>query len=375
LVRRTTSLVAAGGLAVVAFLLSGAFMAARGVEKTVDRSGDENVALVFRKGSDSEISSGIDEPDVATIVADAQMPGKSPAVSAAELLGVVLLDKFGTDAASNVQVRGTTPGSFSSRRDLQIIAGRAPRPGTDEGIIGSALRGRFAGLDLGQSFPLRENRPIQVVGILSTGGSALESEVWSDLSTAQAAFARKAVVSSVRLRFASAADVGDFKKVLEADRRLGVSAVSEPEYFAAQSEGTSKLLLAVGLLIAVFCSFGAIMAAAITMHGSVDQRRREIGTLRALGFTPKHVLLSIFLEALVLSALGSAAGTLASLALGFVKFSMLNSVSWSEMVFGFQPTLVTAISAFVLAGGIGLLGGLLPAWRAARVNPALALRA
>lgn len=257
---------------------------------------------------------------------------------------------------------------------MKIVAGRAPKPGTDEVMVGRALRGRFEGVDLGQSFLLRKNRPVHVVGVFAAEASSFESEVWTDLHTLQAAFARDGLVSSTRVRLTSASKFDSFRAAVEENRQLGLSVVREGEYYEKQSQGTSKFIRVLGIIVAVFFSIGAMLGAMITMHASVANRQREIGTLRALGFSKASVVFSVLFEGVLLALGGGLVGALASLALGMVKFSILNFASWSEMVFSFEPTAPIVGGAMLFAACMGLLGSVLPAWRAAGQSPITAMR-
>ena len=154
-------------------------------------------------------------------------------------------------------------------------------------MVGKAIRGRFKGLDIGQSFELRKNRPVKVVGVFEDGGSSFESEVWADIDTVRTAFGREGLVSSVRVRV-EPAKFDAFKASVESNRQLGLQVLREADYYEKQSEGTSVFIKALGTVIAVFFSFGAMIGAMITMHAAVANRQREIGTLRALGLRPRQ---------------------------------------------------------------------------------------
>lgn len=203
---------------------------------------------------------------------------------------VILLDKLGTDGFSNVQIRGVPDNVMTFRPTVHIIEGRPPQPGTDEAIVGKAIAGRFKGLEIGQTFELRKNRPAKVVGIFADGGSSFESEVWADLQNVRSAFGREGLVSSVRVRLQSESKFDAFRTSIEQDPQLGLMVMRESEYYEKQSEGTSLFIKAMGIIIAVFFSFGAMIGVMITMHASVANRQKEIGTLRALGFSRLSIL-------------------------------------------------------------------------------------
>ncbi len=374
-VRKTTTALAAFGLALVVLVFAGAQMLGNGVKKAFGRTASPEVAVVLRKGSDNEMSSGIEEQQVNLVIAQAEQVGasKKPA-GVGELLVVILLDKTGTEGVSNVTVRGVPEQTLAFRPTAKIVEGRAPKPGSDEVLVGAGIRGRFKGLGIGEKFELKKNRPVTVVGIFSDGGSSFESEVWADLHTVRTAFGREGYVSSVRVRLDSESKFDAFKALVEQNRQLGLMAVRESAYYEKQSEMTATFLAVLGTLIAVFISIGAMIGATITMNAQVANRQKEIGTLRALGFSRRSILFSFLLEAILLALVGGGVGAAVSLLTQFIHITMLNQGTWSEIVFSFEPTAGIVISSMVLAGAMGLLGGFLPALRAARVSPIEAMR-
>lgn len=375
-VRRTTTLATALGVALVVFVLSSSMMLSHGITRTLGKAGRADTAVVMRKGSDAELSSSIEEPTVGLVLA---APGvrrdeRGVPIGAGEVVVVITVDKLGTDGVSNVQVRGVSEASLRLRPELRVVAGRPAQPGTDEVIVGKRVEGRFKGLALGQSFELRKNRPVKVVGVFEADGSAFESEVFADLNTVRSAFGREGVVSSVRVRLTAPSKFDTFSTAVEQDKNLLLMAQREPEFYRKMSENTADFAGILGAVIAVFFSMGAMIGAMITMYASVASRAREIGTLRALGFSRASVLFSFLLEAVLLALLGGGIGLLASLGMSFVKLSMMNFSTWSEVVFSFTPTPEILLKALLFAGVMGLLGGLLPAVRAAKLSPLNAMR-
>ena len=375
-VRKTTSIAAGLGLGLVVFVFASVLMLSNGVQKTLGRSAEPNVAVVLRKGSDAELASGLEEAQVGVMIANpavAKNQGGLPLASA-ELVVIILLDKLGTDGVSNVQVRGVPDNIYELRKGIHFVEGRAAKPGTDEVVVGKAIAGRFKGLALGQSFELRKNRPVTVVGVFEDKGSSFESEVWGDVKTVGSAFGREGVVSSLKVRLTSALKFDGFKTSLEQNPQLQVEVLRESEYYEKQSEGTSIFINAMGIVIAVFFSIGASIGAMITMYASIAHRQREIATLRALGFTRFSILFSFLMESVVLALAGGTVGILASLGMSFVKFSTVNFASFSEITFSFEPTPKILGIALGVALGMGLAGGLFPAIRAARMNLVQAIR-
>jgi putative ABC transport system permease protein len=375
-VRATTTVVTALGIGLVVFVFATVLMLGEGIKKTLGRGGSPDVAIVLRDGSDAELSSGIELTSLGLITNAPEVrrrpDGRPDAV--AETVVVVALDKFGTEGVSNVTVRGVPEDVFAFRPMVRVIAGRAPRPGSDECVVGKAIRGRFRGLDLGQSLEVRKNRRLAVVGVIDAAGSSHESEVWADREALRTAFGREASVSSVRVRLASIGGFEAFRSALESNRQLSVDVKREDVWYDEQSQGSRTFIQAVGLLVAVFFSVGAMIGAMITMHAAVAARQREIGTLRALGFSKGAILASFLLESLVLSLVGGMVGVLAALGMRFARFSFVNFATWSEVVFEFAPTPGILVASMVFAGVMGLLGGMFPAIRAARMDILDALR-
>jgi putative ABC transport system permease protein len=275
---------------------------------------------------------------------------------------------------SNVQVRGVTPTSYAMRQELKIIAGRAATPGTDEVVIGSGLRGNFRGLELDNTFELKKNRPVTVVGVFDAGGSGFDSEVWCDIDTLRSTFGRSGINSSVVVQLESQAAYDGFKTAVEHDKQLGLETFRESEYYEKQSEGTSLFISVMGLVVTFFFSFGAMIGATITMYAAVAQRRREIGTLQALGFSRLAIMTSFVFESATLALIGGVLGALASLVMGSVKFSMMNFATFQEVAFSFEPSAEILITSALIGSAMGIIGGFFPALAAARTPPIAAMR-
>lgn len=376
LVRRTTTAATCGGMALVVFVFASALMLSEGVRGAYVTSGSADVAIVLRQGSRAELNSSIETSQVnAILTAPGVATDSSGApIGSAELVSVQTFNRVGEAGKASVQLRGITPGWEKFRPELRVVAGRMPRAGTDECMIGQRLRGRFHGLDLGQSFEIRKNRPTTVVGVFEAAGSAYESEAWLDLDALRAASGRKNIVSSVRVKLTSPSAFPAFRSTIESNQQFGEAAFRETAFFEAQSEGIGTILSVLATLISVFFAASAMCGAMITMYAAVANRRREIGTLRALGFPRLQVLSSFLLESMFLGLGGGIAGTVASLAMAHVRVPLLNSRTFSEVVFTFHPTVPILGEALGFAMLMGLAGGLLPAVRATRIPPVVALR-
>jgi putative ABC transport system permease protein len=376
-VRKTTTVATVLGVALVVFVLSASQMLAHGIQRTMGRSGNPDNAIVLRKGSDAELSSSI-ESNLVSIIKSS--PGVKKAddgapLGTSELVMVITLELVDAPGqVANVLIRGVPEDVLRLRTDTRVVRGHPAKPGTNEVVIGQRLIGKFRNMELGATFELNKNRPATVVGVFESGGSSFESEVWCDLDTMRAAFGRGAAVSSVTVRLAQHSSYDVFAASMEHDKQLGLKVQRESEYYEKQSEGTAKFVRFLGNAVVFFFSLGAMIGAMITMYAAVANRRREIGTLRALGFSQGQVMTSFLLEAFFLAFLGGVVGAVASLGMTWVEFSMMNFATWSEVVFSFEPTVRIVVSALIGGGVMGILGGFLPAVRAARTSPLVAMR-
>jgi putative ABC transport system permease protein len=375
-VRRTTTLATAFGVGLVVFVLAASLMLNEGLSRALDQSGKADTAIVLRKGSDSEMPSSIEDTTVSLIKA---APGvKKTADGTPMVIGEAVVVMFqelkNGRGKSNALLRGVPADVLMMRPEVKIVDGRMSRPGTDEVIVGKPLLDRFANVQMGNSIELRKNRKVTVVGVFEAGGSSFESEIWGDVEYVRQAFGREGIVQSVRVKLDSPAVFDGFAAAVEQDKRLGLDAMTEPDFLKKQSENTSIFIIAMGTLIAVFFAVGAMIGAMITMYGAVAHRKREIGVLRAIGFSRSAIMFSFLFESVVLALLGGVIGTLASLAMGLVKFSMMNFQTFSDIVFEFHPTPQILLVSLGFGGVMGVLGGFLPAVRAARTPPIEAMK-
>lgn len=377
IVRKTTTIATALGIALVVFVLAASQMLARGIKQTMGKSGSADKAMILRKGADAELSSNIDQKNVALALAK---PGIKQArngtpLGAGEVLLVLALNKIdNANQVSNVGLRGVTDIAMELRPEVRLVSGRPAKPGTDEVIIGKRLVGKYEGLRVGQKFELKKNRPAEVVGVFESGGSSFESEIWGDVDVVRTSFGREGLVSSITVALEGPSKLETLKESVEQDKQLDMQVMQEVKYFEKQSEGTAMLVNVLGGAIVFFFSIGAMIGAMITMYGAVSNRQREVGTLRALGFPRFMILFSFLTEAVMLALFGGAVGAIASLAMGLVEFSMMNQNTWSEVVFSFDPSPVIISGAILAGGAMGVFGGLMPAVRAARVSPIAAMR-
>jgi putative ABC transport system permease protein len=373
--RRGSALSTVVGVAGVVAVFVALLSIGEGFRATMAATGTPESVLVLGTGSDSEMMSGLLQEET-RIVADAPGVARTAAgpQASAELFVIIDVPKRTTGTDANVPFRGVQPAAFTVRKDFKIIAGRRFQPGTNEVIVGKAAAGEFAGFDLGRHLRWGQNE-WTVVGIFTDGGSLSESEVWTDVSVLQPAYRRGNSFQSVHARLRSAGDFKAFKDSLTSDPRVQVRVVPETEYYTGQSQALTTLIRYLGGFIAVLMALGAIFGALNTMYNAVAARTREIATLRALGFGRSPVIFSVLAESLLLAVVGAVLGaTVAYAGFNGMRTSTLNWQSFSQVAFAFKVTSGLLVMGSILALAIGLIGGLLPAIRAARLPVATALR-
>ena len=379
LVRKTTSIATVLGIALVVLVLASSLMLAAGVRQTLTSSASSENVVVLRKGADSELTSSVPSDSLGIVLAapGVKRNAAGQPLGIGDLVVVLAMNRVGGEPGqlSSVLTRGIQSNAFEMRPQVRLIQGRQARAGTDEAIVGKGVLGRCKGLTLGSSFELRKGRSVTVVGVFEAQGSSFESEVWLDVETLRSAVGRDGLFSSLTVALESAEKYDTFSAAVVNDKRLGLEVLHERAYYEKQSEGTSMVVSTLGVITAVFFSIGAIIGAAITMYGSVAQRSREIGTLRALGFSRRAILTTLTLESTILALTGSAIGSAFSLLTSFFKISTINYNTWQEISFSFQPSTKALLTAIIAGGLIGFVGGFWPALRAARTSPLEAMRA
>ena len=363
------------GIAGVVAVLVGVLSIAAGFKRVMTVSGSPDGAIVLRSGADSEMVSGLGR-DETRIIADA--PGiarnaQGPLASA-ELFVIIDLPKRSTGTDANVPLRGVEPAAFQVRDNLKIVQGRMFDWGKDEVIVGRGAAQEFAGLDVGSKIKVgRYEWP--VVGMFSANGAAAESEIWTDAKVLQAAYNRGDSFQSVYVKLDSPGSFQTFKDSLTSNPQLNVQVIRQSDYYAQQSETLTRLITTLGFLIAFLMAVGAVFGALNTMYSAVAARTREIATLRALGFGSGAVVVSLMLESLLLALVGGViGGSLAYIAFNNFHTSTMNFQSFSQITFAFKVTPQLLVRGIVWSAVIGLIGGLFPAIRAARLPIAAALR-
>ena len=357
------------GIAGVVGVMVAILAMAAGFRGTLDRGGEPDRAIVLRGGSDSELSSSI---SIAEMNVVASMEGVE--LASGELYTVADIPKRATGLDANLIVRGVTPAAFDLHRTVQVVEGRNFETGRSELIAGRGAHSEFAGIDIGNTLAVRGTE-WTVVGIFEADGSAFESELWMDLAVAQSAFRRGESVTSMRVRVDAPARIPELAERVENEPRLDLKLVGEEEYFAAQSGSLAGQIEGFGTAIAIIMAIGALFAALNTMYSAVATRTVEIATLRALGFGSAPVVISVMIEAIALAILGGALGaTISYLAFNGFTASTLNNVSFSQIAFDFAVTPEIIRTGLLWALGLGIVGGLFPALRAAWMPITAALR-
>ncbi|HYJ16324.1 MAG TPA: ABC transporter permease [Candidatus Limnocylindria bacterium] len=374
--RRLTTVITILGVALVVFVFTAVLMMANGVQKTLRSTGSDDNLLVARKAAMSEIMSIMDREAAGIIVnlpQVAQAADGTP-MSSKEVVVIINLNKLGGAGISNVTVRGVEPPAFQLRPQVKITEGRMFNWGAREVIAGAGITKRFVGAQIGEKVKFGGDI-WTVVGLFDAAGSAFDSELWGDLNQIADAFKRSSF-STITVRLKDPDDLAGVTRAFESDNRLQYFVGKrEKKFFEEQSEMMATFIRILGIFITVIFSTGSTIGAMITMYGSVANRTTEIGTLRALGFFRRSILVAFLLESLALGFAGGLAGVGFASVLQFFSISTLNFGSFSELAFSFalSPSIVATSLGFSLL--MGLIGGFLPAVRAARLDIIQALRA
>lgn len=364
------------GIALVVFVFTAVLMMAHGVQQTLRSTGSDDNVTVVRKAAMSEIMSIIDREaaGIVTNMPEVARSGDGRPLSSKEVVVIINLGKLGGAGISNVTVRGIEEAAFQLRPKVRIVRGHMFKWGAREIIVGAGITKRFIGAQLGEKIKFGGDL-WSVVGIFDSEGSGFDSEIWGDIHQIADAFKRSSF-STVTFRLKNPADLTEVLTAFEADNRLQYFVPKrEKKFFEEQSEMMAKFIRILGVFITIIFSTGATIGAMITMYGAVANRTVEIGTLRALGFYRRSILLAFLAESFVLALTGGLLGLALASVLQFFTISTLNFGSFSELAFSFalSPSIIASSLGFSLL--MGLLGGFLPALRASRLNIIQALRA
>lgn len=373
--RWTSAIVAVLGIAGTVGVFVAMLALAKGFRATLVSSGSTDNAIVLRAGANSEMESGIsltnvnilqDEPGVA------HQNGQPLITSEVVVIAPFPLRSTGTDA--NVQVRGVSPNVLTVRPNVSIVKGRMFRPGLAELVVGRNAAKSYSGLEVGKKVRFGGGE-WTVTGTFDAGGSAFDSEVWCDARVLNGVYKRPAnVFQSVTVHLTSPGAFQNFKDAVSKDPRLNVDVSREIEYYAKQSQTFTRLITVLGGLVAAVMAIGAIFGALNTMYSAVAERLREIAVMRALGFRAAAVVVSFLIEALLIAFVGGALGCVAVLPLNGFTTGAMNMQTFSHLAFAFKITPTLMVGGIIFALAMGLVGGLLPAIRAARRPLVQALR-
>jgi len=373
--RRLTTALTAGGMALVVFVFATVLMLDAGLKQTLVTTGELDNIVAIRKGSETEIQSGITREQaniIETHPAVAASPDGRRMVSK-EAVVLISLRKTGAYKPSNVIIRGASPLGLDLRPQIRMVQGRRLRPGSSEIIVGSSIARGFEGVALGNTLRFAQ-RDWTVVGVFDGGGSGFDSEIWGDADQLLQAF-RRTAYSSMVARLADPGQFEDFRADINADPRLTNEIKREQTFYSDQSRALSTFITILGMTLTVIFSVGAMIGAMITMYASVSSRVGEIGTLRALGFRRSSVLQAFIAESLLLGLAGGIAGLACAAFMQFASFSTTNFQTFADLSFRFTLTPGIVVQTLAFAMAMGLVGGFLPALRAARLNIIDALRA
>jgi ABC-type antimicrobial peptide transport system permease subunit len=375
-VRKLTTGLTAGGMALVVFVFAAVLMLDAGLKATLVSTGAPDNVVVIRQGSQTEVQSGVFR-DQASLIETSPEVARGPDGQALVSKEVVVLNSLPKrdepTKRSNVVVRGVPDIGKVLRPQVRITEGRMFRAGSSEIIVGSSVARQFAGVELGQQLSFA-GRQWTVVGLFEAGKTAFDSEIWGDVEQMMQAF-RRLAFSSVIARLADPGSFDAMKARLDDDPRLKVDIKREQRFYEDQSASLSNFITLLGMALSVIFSLGAMIGATITMYAAVATRTGEIGTLRALGFQRGSILIAFLAESLLLALLGGIAGLMAATFLTAITVSTTNFQSFSELAFSFTltPRIVLLSLAFALL--MGFVGGFLPAIRASRMKIVDALRA
>jgi len=373
--RRLTTALTASGMALVVFVFAAILMLADGLNKTLVETGSHDNAVIIRKGSASEVQSGVERLQASIVESQPEVAIglNGQPLLAKEMVVLISLLKRDSNKPSNVVIRGIDENSMTIRPQVNLAEGRMPRFGSAEIIAGKSIAKRFRGGDIGETirFGMRD---WTIVGIFDAGSTGFNSEIWGDADQLMQAF-RRPVYSSVLLRLRDPNDFEKLKSRIESDPRLTLEVERESRYYAKQSEVMAKFIRLLGTSLTVIFSLGAIIGAMITMYASVATRTNEIGTLRALGFQKTNILMAFLTESLLLGFIGGCVGLIPASFLQLFTISTMNWQTFSELAFSFILNFDVIYKAIGFALIMGFVGGFLPAVRASKMNIVDALRA
>jgi len=374
-VRWQVTLLAIVGIALVVAVFAVLMSMSEGFKAALRSTGRPDNAIVVQRGSSSEMTSGVPLADRNMIMVDERVArdANGQPLASWEQVVVIGLPRIGDGQPANVTLRAVTPRAFEVRGGIKVVEGRSFTQGLDEVIVGRKLTKRIAGLAIGSDVKYQQ-KLFRIVGLFESEGAAFESEIWGDYDTFSAIFQRGGGSNSLVLRMKDPATIPELDRFVRAQPQMQLQALSERRYYEEQAGQLSRALSALANFVAVVMGVGAVFGAINTMYAIVSARTREIGTLRALGFTRRSILTSFLIESVILAFIGGAIGCLLAFPMNGFSTGTGQTQSFSEIAFNFRITPGIVLVGMTFAVVMGILGGLLPALRGARMPITSALR-
>ena len=374
IVRWKVTLLALGGISLVVAVLIALTAMANGFRVALKTTGSPDNAIVTQRGASSELSSGFTKDNASMILVDDRVKRDSTGrpLASPEMIVVASIPRLGDGTEVNVTVRGVSPMAFQVRQNVKIVAGRNFTPGLYEIIVGQKAAVRYQNLEVGGNLKL-QRQAWKVVGIFTSEGSSFESEIWGDVDALAPVFNRTGGYQSLTLKLNDSSQIEKFDADLKANPNMQVQMLSELQFYEGQAGQTATTLTILAIFVGVIMGVGAVFGAMNTMYALVSARTREIGTLRALGFSRFSILISFMIESAFLALIGGLLGSILALPINTLS-GATGGANFSQIAFAFKVDpqwLAIAVGAAVL---MGLVGGLLPAFRAARTPITAALR-
>ncbi|HEY7924963.1 MAG TPA: FtsX-like permease family protein [Vicinamibacteria bacterium] len=374
-VRWQVTLLAIVGIALVVAVFAVLMSMSEGFKAALRSTGRPDNAIVVQRGSSSEMTSGVPLADRNMIMVDERVArdANGQPLASWEQVVVIGLPRISDGQPANVTLRAVTPRAFEVRGGIRVVEGRSFTQGLDEVIVGRKLTKRIAGLVIGGNVKYQQ-KLFKIVGLFESEGAAFESEIWGDYDTFSAIFQRGGGSNSLVLRMKDPSTIPELDRFVRAQPQMQLQALSERKYYEEQAGQLSKALSALANFVAVVMGVGAVFGAINTMYAIVSARTREIGTLRALGFTRRSILTSFLIESVILAFIGGAIGCLLAFPMNGFSTGTGQTQSFSEIAFNFRITPGIVLVGMTFAVVMGILGGLLPALRGARMPITSALR-
>lgn len=373
--RWQVTLLAIFGIALVVAVFAVLMSMSEGFRSALRATGRTDNAIIVQRGSASELTSAVPIADRNQIVADDRVArgADGQPLASWEWIVVIGLDKVSDGVPTNITLRAVTPRAFEVRSGITIVEGRNFTPALDEVIVGSGLVDRIVGMEVGGTVKYQQTQ-FRIVGIFESSGGAFESEVWGDFDVFGALFQRGAGSNSLVVRMKDPAEIPALDRWIRAQPQMQLQALEEQAYYEEQAGSLAGILRSLASFVAFVMGIGAVFGAMNTMYAIVAARTREIGTLRALGFSRRSIVTSFLIESMVLALAGGVLGCLLAFPMNGFSTGTGQTQSFSEIAFSFRITSDILLGGMIFALVMGVIGGLLPALRGARMTISSALR-